>query len=278
MKIQQLCIPGAYPGLHLEAHDLTESGSGILEIVIRSEKTLNSVNAEAHRALTQVWRDIDAAEGVRCVLIRGEGRGFSSGGDFTLIEEMSSDFTALARVWREARDLVYNVVNCGKPIVSAIHGPCVGAGLAVALLSDVSVAAKTARILDGHVRLGVAAGDHAAIIWPLLCGLNKAKYHLLTGEPVSGEEAERIGLVSVCVPDEELLDRAWKVARTLAAGSPTAIRWTKYALNNWLRAMGPTFDASLALEFLGFTGPDVKEGLSSLREKRPPNFAEDAPI
>lgn len=201
MTLEHLCVPGAYPGLHLEAHDLTESGSGILEIVIRSEKTLNSVNAEAHRALTQVWRDIDAAEGVRCVLIRGEGRGFSSGGDFTLIEEMSSDFTALARVWREARDLVYNVVNCGKPIVSAIHGPCVGAGLAVALLSDVSVAAKTARILDGHVRLGVAAGDHAAIIWPLLCGLNKAKYHLLTGEPVSGEEAERIGLVSLCVPD-----------------------------------------------------------------------------
>jgi enoyl-CoA hydratase len=278
MTLEQLCVPGAYPGLHLQAHDLTDSGSGLLEIVIRSEKTLNSVNAEAHRALTQVWRDIDAATGVRCVLIRGEGRGFSSGGDFTLIEEMSSDFTALARVWREARDLVYNVVNCGKPIVSAIHGPCVGAGLAVALLSDVSVAARTARILDGHVRLGVAAGDHAAIIWPLLCGLNKAKYHLLTGEPVSGEEAERIGLVSLCVPDDELLPRAWKVARTLAAGSPTAIRWTKYALNNWLRAMGPTFDASLALEFLGFTGPDVKEGLSSLREKRGPNFAEDAPI
>ncbi|OLV16904.1 enoyl-CoA hydratase/isomerase family protein [Deinococcus marmoris] len=278
MNLEQLCVPGAYPGLYLEAHDLTESGSGILEIVIRSEKTLNSVNAEAHRALTQVWRDIDAAAGVRCVLIRGEGRGFSSGGDFTLIEEMSNDFTALARVWREARDLVYNVVNCGKPIVSAIHGPCVGAGLAVALLADVSIAAKTARILDGHVRLGVAAGDHAAIIWPLLCGLNKAKYHLLTGEPVSGEEAERIGLVSLCVPDDELLDRSWKVARKLAAGSPTAIRWTKYALNNWLRAMGPTFDASLALEFLGFTGPDVREGLSSLREKREPHFAEDAPI
>jgi enoyl-CoA hydratase len=273
MNLQQLTAPGAYPGLHLTAHD-----GGILEVVIRAEKTLNSVDADAHRALTQVWRDIDAAAGVRCVLIRGEGRGFSSGGDFSLIEEMSSDFTALARVWREARDLVYNVINCGKPIVSAIHGPCVGAGLAVALLADVSVAARTARLLDGHVRLGVAAGDHAAIIWPLLCGLNKAKYHLMTGEPVSGEEAERIGLVSLCVPDEELLDRAWKVARTLAAGSPTAVRWTKYALNNWLRAMGPTFDASLALEFLGFTGPDVREGLSSLREKRAPRFQEDAPI
>ncbi|ACO47030.1 enoyl-CoA hydratase/isomerase family protein [Deinococcus deserti] len=273
MNATELLSPDRYPGLSLELHE-----DGILEIVIRNERTLNSVNAEAHRALTYIWRDIDAAQGVRCVLIRGEGRGFSSGGDFELIEEMSQDFTALARVWREARDLVYNVINCGKPIVSAIHGPCVGAGLAVALLSDVSVAAKTARILDGHVRLGVAAGDHAAIIWPLLCGLNKAKYHLMTGEPVSGEEAERIGLVSLCVEDDQLLDRAWKVARTLAAGSPTAVRWTKYALNNWLRAMGPTFDASLALEFLGFTGPDVREGLSSLREKRAPNFMTDAPI
>ncbi|WP_412028028.1 enoyl-CoA hydratase/isomerase family protein [Deinococcus yunweiensis] len=268
-----LTADGAYPGLQLTLHD-----PGILEIVIRSEKTLNSVDAAAHRALTRVWRDIDDTPGVRCVLIRGEGRGFSSGGDFALIEEMSSDFTALARVWKEARDLVYNVVNCGKPIVSAIHGPCVGAGLAVALLADVSVAARSARLLDGHVRLGVAAGDHAAIIWPLLCGLNKAKYHLLTGEPVSGEEAERIGLVSVCVPDDDLLDRAWTVARKLATGSPTALRWTKYALNNWLRQAGPIFDTSLALEFLGFTGPDVREGLSSLREKREPRFEEDAPI
>ncbi|SMB95500.1 enoyl-CoA hydratase/isomerase family protein [Deinococcus hopiensis] len=273
MTPEQLLAPGAYPGLRLALRE-----GGILEIVISSEKTLNSVNADAHRALTYIWRDVDAAPGIRCVLVRGEGRGFSSGGDFRLIEEMASDFTALARVWREARDLVYNVINCGKPIVSAIHGPCVGAGLAVALLADVSVAARSARLLDGHVRLGVAAGDHAAIIWPLLCGLNKAKYHLMTGEPVSGEEAERIGLVSLCVPDEELLDRAWAVARKLASGSPTAVRWTKYALNNWLRQAGPIFDTSLALEFLGFTGPDVREGLSSLREKREPQFQADAPV
>ncbi|KQR04735.1 enoyl-CoA hydratase/isomerase family protein [Deinococcus sp. Leaf326] len=273
MTTTQLTAPGAYPGLRVTLH-----GDGILEVVLDSPKTLNSVDARGHRALTDIWRDIDAAAGVRCVLIRGEGRGFSSGGDFSMIEEMTQDFTVLSRVWREARDLVYNVVNCGKPVVSAIHGPCVGAGLAVALLADVSIAARTAQLSDGHVRLGVAAGDHAAIIWPLLCGLNKAKYYLLTGESLSGEEAERIGLVSLCVPDEELLDRAWAVARRLAQGSPTAVRWTKYALNNWLRQAGPTFDASLALEFLGFTGPDAREGLASLREKRPPRFADDAPI
>lgn len=273
MLASELTTPDQYPGLNVKLHP-----DGILEIVICNQKTLNSVDERGHSALTYIWRDIDAAEGIRCVLIRGEGRGFSSGGDYELVDQMSRDFHTLTRVWKEARDLVYNVINCGKPIVSAIHGPCVGAGLAVALLADVSIAAKNARILDGHVQLGVAAGDHATIIWPLLCGLNKAKYHLMTGEIVSGEEAERIGLVSLCVPEEELQDQAWKVARKLANGSPTAVRWTKYALNNWLRAMGPTFDTSLALEFLGFTGPDIREGLAAKREKRQPNFEEDAPI
>lgn len=262
-----------YEALKFHRHE-----DGILEIVLHNEGRLNSADHRMHRELAYVWRDIDMSDEVRAVLIRGEGRGFSSGGDFELIEDMSRDFHTLTRVWKEARDLVYNVVNCSKPIVSAIHGPCVGAGLAVALLADVSVATRTARLLDGHTRLGVAAGDHAAIIWPLLCGLNKAKYHLLLNEPLSGEEAERIGLVSLCVDEADLLPRAMDLARRLARSSPTAVRWTKYALNNWLRAAGPTFDTSLALEFLGFTGPDVREGLASLREKREPNFEENAPL
>ncbi len=191
---------------------------------------------------------------------------------------MTQDFETLTRVWKEARDLVYNLMNCSKPIVSAMQGPAVGAGLVAGLLADVSIAAKSARIIDGHTRLGVAAGDHAAIMWPLLCGLAKAKYHLLLCEPLSGEEAERIGLVSLCVEDEELQDKALDVARRLANGSPSAIRWTKYALNNWLRLAGPNFDTSLALEFLGFYGPDVREGLASLREKRRPQFGKDLPL
>ena len=146
------------------------------------------------------------------------------------------------------------------------------------LLADISIAAKTARIIDGHTRLGVAAGDHAAIVWPLLCGLAKSKYHLLLCEPLSGEEAERIGLVSLCVDEDQLQDKALEIATRLANGSPTAIRWTKYALNNWLRMAGPTFDTSLALEFMGFNGPDVREGLASLHGKRPPNFKKDCPL
>ena len=128
------------------------------------------------------------------------------------------------------------------------------------------------------VALGVAAGDHAAIVWPLLCGMAKAKYYLLLCEPVSGAEAERIGLVSLAVEDAELDAKALEIAARLAEGAPNAIRWTKYALNNWLRMAGPTFDASLALEFIGFSGPEAKEGIASHREKRRPRFAPDSPL
>ena len=216
--------------------------------------------------------DVLRCVNVRCAVLRGEGMGFSGGGDLQLVSDMAQDFEVRTRVWKEARDLVYNIINCDKPVVSAMHGPAVGAGLVAVLLADISIAAKSAKIVDGHTRLGVAAGDHAAIIWPLLCGMAKAKYYLMLCEPVSGEEAERIGLVSLCVDDDKLLDKAFEVADKLASGSQTAIRWTKYSLNNWLRQAGPSFDTSLALEFMGFGGPDVREGVASLQEKRRPKF------
>ena len=140
------------------------------------------------------------------------------------------------------------------------------------VLADISLATPSTRIVDGHTKLGVAAGDHAAIVWPLLCGLAKAKYHLLLCEPLNGEEAERLGLVSLCVPEAELEERALGIATRLARGSQPALRHTKLALNNWLRLAGPAFDASLALEFLDMTGPDVREGVAAVREKRPPAF------
>jgi len=246
--------------------------AGVLEVAMGKEGRLAVADAEGHRELVEVWRDIDADPDTSVVIVRGLGKGFSGGGSLDLVETMAHDFELRARVWREARDLVYNVIDCSKIVVSAIHGPAVGAGLVVGLLADISIAARNARIIDGHTRLGVAAGDHAAIVWPLLCGMAKAKYYLLLCDEVSGEEAERIGLVSMCVDEDALFDKAREVAGRLASGSQSALRWTKYSLNNWLRMAGPAFDASLALEMLGFSGPDVREGLSSLRERRPPTF------
>src|SRR5947208_8621109 len=223
----------------------------ILRVVMSAPSRLNAADAAMHRDLAEVWAEVDRDPDTRVAIIQGEGTAFSDGGDLDLVQEMADDYAVRLRVLREARDLVYNVLNCSKPIVSAMIGPAVGTGLVVGLLADVSIAARSARIIDGHTRLGVAAGDHAAIVWPLLCGMAKAKYYLLLCDEVRGEEAERIGLVSLCVDDDALLDTALRLAERLAAGSPTAIRWTKYALNNWLRLAGPTFDTSLALECLG---------------------------
>ena len=239
---------------------------------------MNTADAAMHAELAEIWRDVDADPTVNAAIITGAGQVFSAGGDFAMIETITSDFEARARTWKEARDIVFNIINCNKPVISAMRGVAVGAGLVCGLLADVSIATKDCRIIDGHTRLGVAAGDHAAIIWPLLCGMAKAKYYLLLCDTLLGDEAERIGLVSLAVDDADLDAKAVELASRLADGAQSAIRWTKYALNNWLRQMGPTFDASLALEFLGFTGPEAAEGLASHRERRPPAFPPSTPV
>ena len=250
----------------------------ILRLTFNRPETYNSVDAETHTQLTNIWRDINNDPEINAVIVTGAGKAFSAGGDFELIKRVLDDPVARMATWKEAKDLVYNVINCNKPIISAINGVAVGAGLVVGILADVSIAGKSARIVDGHTRLGVAAGDVACIIWPLLCGLAKAKYYLLTCKPLSGEEAERIGLVSLCVEDADLQKTALDVAEDLSNGAQSAIRWTKYALNNWLRVNGPLFDTSTALEILGFTGAEAREGLASHIEKRKPTFPEDCPI
>jgi enoyl-CoA hydratase len=257
----------AFPHLTFE-----RPADGVLRIVLDGPG-LNAVDQDVHRELADVWLAVDRDPSTRVALLQGAGKAFSAGGSFELVEEIMASYEGRLRVMREARDLVFNVINCSKPIVSAMHGPAVGAGLVAGLLADVSVVARTARIIDGHTRLGVAAGDHAAICWPLLCGMAKAKYYLLTCETLTGEEAERIGLVSLCVDDDAVHDKGLEVATSLAAGAQSAIRWTKHTLNHWYRAQVAVFDASLAYEFIGFGGPDAAEGIASHREKRAPSFS-----
>jgi enoyl-CoA hydratase len=246
--------------------------NGVLLITINRPEVLNATNDRLHWELTQIWLTIDADPDTRVAVVTGAGRAFSAGGDLDMVEANATDPRRLARTVREASDIVYNMINLDKPIVSAINGVAVGAGLVVALLADVSIIAENVRFTDGHTRLGVVAGDHAAIVWPLLCGMAKAKYYLLTSDFIDGREAERIGLVSLCVPPAELMPKALEVADKLAQGSQQAIRWTKRSLNNWLRMAGPIFDQSIALEMLTFMGEDVREGLQAIREKRPPRF------
>lgn len=256
-----------YKGLAVE-----KSGDGVAEVILGAPGKLPLADAAGHAELANIWRDLDRDPDVSVVIVRGQSKGFSGGGTLDLVAEMADHFEARARVWREARELVHNMIDCSKIIISAIDGPAVGGGLAVALLADIPVAAKSARLIDGHTRLGVAAGDHAAIIWPLLCGMARAKLHLLLCDEIDGVEAERIGLVAKVVEADALLPTCRELARRLAAGPQTALRWTKHSLNHWLRAAGPIFDNSLALEMLGFGSPEMREGLAAVRERRAPQF------
>lgn len=245
---------------------------GVLLITLNRPDVLNAADEAMHSELARVWTDVSRDADIRVAVVTGTGRAFSSGGDLAMVERMAGNYERVTRMLREMSDLVYNMVNCEKPIVSAINGTAVGAGLVVALLADISVCAEDAELGDGHIRLGAAAGDHAAIIWPLLCGMARARYYLLTGDMVTGAEAERIGLVSKTVPAGDTLAEALRIAGQLATGPQLAIRLTKRALAGWLRAAGPVFDQSAAYEMLTFMGPDLREGIAALRDKRPPRF------
>ena len=257
----------SYKDLVIEVND------GVALITINRPEKFNATDANLHNELSRIWLDIGSDNNVRVAVITGAGPAFSAGGDFDLIEQSIGNAQVIAGTMEEARNIVHNLINLDKPVISAINGVAVGAGLAVALLADISIASDKARFTDGHVRLGVAAGDHAAVIWPLLIGMAKAKYYLLTCEFMDGTEAERLGLVSMVVPHEELMDRAMSVADKLAQGSQLALKYTKRSLNQWLRMAEHTaFDYSLALEMLGFFGSDISEGLQSVKEKRDPKF------
>ncbi len=249
-----------------------ERGDGVALITIDRPERMNATNERLHAELAGVWRDVADDDAVRVAVVTGAGRAFSAGGDLEMVQAMAGDYRRVAAMAGEAASLVTNMLDCEKPIVSAINGTAVGAGLAVALMADISVIAEDARLTDGHLRLGVVAGDHAAIVWPLLCGMAKAKYYLLTADFLDGREAERIGLVSKCVPAEEVLPEALAIAARLAAGPQQAARWTKRTMNHWLRVAVPAFDASVAYEMLSFLGADVEEGARAITERRPPRF------
>ena len=246
--------------------------NGVLLVTLNRPDKYNAANEQMHGELARVWAEVSADPETKVAVVTGAGKAFSAGGDLAMVQRMAGNHDRVARMLHEMSDLVYNMANCEKPIISAVNGVAVGAGTVVALMADISICALDAKLGDGHVKLGVAAGDHAAILWPLLCGMAKARYYLMTGEMITGEEAERMGMVSKALPRDQVLDEALRVAGDLASGSQPAIRWTKRALNNWLKMAGPIFDQSAAYEMLCFMGPDVLEGAAALTEKRAPRF------
>lgn len=234
--------------------------------------TMNVVDAAMHVELARLFRTLKRERTARAVLLTGRGACFSAGGDFDWFPELQEP-GRLDELRHDAKQLVWDLLDVEVPIVAAINGPAVGLGASIALLCDVIFMADHATIADPHVKVGLVAGDGGVAIWPLLVGPARAKQYLMTGDPLTAVEAERIGLVNTVVAAEELDEAALRFAARLAAGAPRAVQFTKQAVNKLVKdALNTAFDTSLALELITFGTVDHGEALAAIREKRSPVF------
>ncbi|MFI5953847.1 enoyl-CoA hydratase-related protein [Cryptosporangium sp. NPDC051539] len=243
---------------------------GVLLITLNRPEHLNALTMPMFDAMSDIWDDVDRDPDTKVAVVTGAGRGFCTGMDVRGADPTMDSVMALGR---SERRRIMTLLHMDKPVISAINGPAIGWGLSMALLADISVAAGDAVLADGHTAVGVVAGDHSSLIWPLLVGMAKTKYYQFTSAKLTGAEAERIGLVSLVEPRERVLDRALEIATALALGSQQAIRGTKRSLNmGWLTNALPQHELSAALEALGFAGADYLEARQAFREKRAPRF------
>ena len=258
--------------LRFEALRVARRGA-VLEVTIAHPKSeLNAVDALLHDELTALFRALRREREARAVLLTGSGRAFCAGGDFGWLPELRG-LAKLEPLRSDAKQLIWDLLDVELPIVAALNGPAVGLGASIALLCDVIFMADSASLADPHVRVGIVAGDGGVVIWPLVLGPARAKEFLLTGDRVDAGTAERWGLVNRAVPAADLLGEARAFAERLAAGAPLALRYTKLAVNKWIKDVANVaFDASTALEIVTFQSEDHQEALAAIREKRKPAF------
>jgi enoyl-CoA hydratase len=246
---------------------------GVLRVTIDNPRSdLNLVDEEMHGELGRLFRNLRRETVSRAVLLTGSKRAFCAGGHSEWFEQIR-DIHTMEEVRRDAKQLLWDLLDIEIPIVAAINGPAVGLGASIALLCDVIFMAEGATVIDPHVRVGIVAGDGGAAIWPLAVGPARAKQYLLTGDPVSASEAERIGLVNRVVPGDVLQDEAFTFATRLAQGAPLALRHTKIAVNKLLKeSLNIVFDYSTAAEVITMASDDFREGVRALRDKSTPEF------
>lgn len=243
-----------------------EADGPIRIIRIARPEHLNAVNPEVHLGLTKVWPQLSADLDARAAVITGEGRGFSAGGDFDLLEGMIKDETLRRHMIDEGRDLVMNMIRCRVPVVAAVNGPAVGLGCSVVALSDVVYMAESAYLADPHVAVGLVAADGGPLTWPLHTSLLLAKEYAFTGDRISAARAAEIGLANHVCPDDEVLSAAKKAAHKIAALPQQAVEATKRALNMHLeRAVLATIDFAMRAETESFGTDDLKRNVAKFR-------------
>jgi enoyl-CoA hydratase len=236
------------------------------------DSRLNTVDGLLHDELTRLFAALKRESEARAVLLTGSEGVFSAGGDFDWFPTLD-DLAALEHLRRDAKQMIWDLLDVPLPIVAAVNGPAIGLGASLALLCDVVFMAESARIADPHVLAGLVAGDGGAVIWPLAVGPALAKEFLMTGDPIRASRAAEMGLVNHVVPDDELAEASLAFAVRLAAGAPLAVQYTKQAVNKLVKdALNTAFDASTALEIVTFQSEDHREALAALKAKRKPTF------
>jgi len=247
-------------------------GTVLVVTIAHPTSPLNAVDHALHSDLTRLFSELRRETQARAVLLTGRGKAFSAGGDFNWFPELQEP-ARMEALRRDAKQLIWDLLDCEIPIVAAVNGHAMGLGASIALLCDVIFMAATATIGDPHVRVGIVAGDGGVAIWPLAVGPARAKQYLLTGDPVAAVEAERIGLVNRVVAADALHGEALAFAQRLADGAPLAVRYTKLSVNKLIKdALNIAFDTSTALELVTFKSEDHQEALAALKAKRRPEF------
>jgi len=254
----------------------------IATITINRPDRLNAVHNALHHELEQIWLDVRADQDVNAIILTGAGRAFCAGGDVKGMAEGTLSGAAPKKgkgrgrgpiAASNGRRVIENMLDVEQPIIGAINGDAIGLGATLALLCDITVASEKARFADTHVKVGIVAGDGGAVIWPLLIGPHRAKEFLMRGNFISGAEAGRIGMVNYAVGPDDVMSKARELARELADGPTWAIRWSKLAVNKWLKQQANLIlDASLAYEMMTFNTKDHQEAVKAFVEKRKPNF------
>ncbi len=259
-----------YSRYSTEHHLDVDIQAGVAIVTLNRPEVHNAVNYQMHLGLENIFRDLSRDRSVGAVVITGQGKSFCAGGDlkdFTIPDERPIDQL------RGTRYLVQEMVACEAPVIAAINGTAAGLGATIALLCDVIYMADTARIGDTHVKMGLAAGDGGAVIWPLLIGPHRAKELLMSGKLVTGAEAAAMGLVNHTVPAEQLLESAITYARSLADSPIAAVRWTKMAVNQVIQQnINLVLGFGVAAEHLSAKTADMEEAVTAFAEKRRPIF------